>query len=337
MATIAYGELPYLEVVPSDGRSFVVHPYTDAAGKSWLYLEHDSQLLVIEPVRHHEGPFIAEVASDLGLDLHMPLSECVARYFSFPATFNACASAEADLRNSLATLHKYFILLKHAQADRSVRSSVVVMTEAEYAFSNHRALYDRLNEVVRQLWRTLRRFRDGSDPRPLPELPDSFHRVAQKGVDELRTKYNFPEALANFYSGRLDAFMILREIRDAIVHHGKSLDHVFVCDDGFAVGVDRGITARLATLAIWDPSTLKPNGLGSLLSVFVHLVEDGFSACAALAAALHTGIRLPVPLLKPTFHTFYRSQLAPHYHSIDSYKRQPWQDPTVVLAGFNEE
>jgi hypothetical protein len=334
MNSISIGELPYLDHVPSDGRSVILFPFRTSHGKDQLYLEQGTRLLVINPLGHHEGPFIAEGPRESGLDIPLPLSDCTARHFSFPPVIAACNSAETDIRNSLAVLHKYFILLKHSHSDKSTRSSVMAVTEAEYAFSNHRSLYDRLNEVVRQLWRLLRLFSPSNAPSRLSEMPDSFRRVAQKSEGELRDKYNFPEPLIAFYKSRLDRFMVLREIRDAITHHGKSVDHIFSLEDGFAISVERGITSSLGSLGIWSSETLKPNSLGSLLAVFAALVDDGFCACQALADALLAGIHLPSSMLKTGHRVFYRSQLGPHYHTVTKYQRQPWQNPDGVLAAF---
>jgi hypothetical protein len=333
MIRLRIRDIPYVASGNLDGRTLMLLPSISSDG-TFVYIEPDADSVRALPVvAVSEGAYISSGISHED-DYPLYLTDMICRFFPVPRTLSACRSVEDDLRNALAALHKYFVLLRHSYLDSTLRTGLLMVTEIEYAFSNHRSTYDRLNEVVRSLWGALCFNADDGTSRPLPELPDSFRRLASLSVDELSTKYRFPESLARFYTARRETFMALREVRDGIMHHGKTEDLIFGFRDGFALALDQGLASKLAQLGIWRDVDLKPNRLGSLLSLLAFLAKDAFDATQGLAQAIQQGVRCPPPLIMADYSVWYRSKLGAHFRMLANYLAEPWCEADAVLNLF---
>ncbi len=319
-------ELPYLNHIPDDGRDIVISPYYDIVAKCFcFYIQQTDGMIFVFPSDDIDGTYLAKSSSDTNTDCKIPFLETVYRYFSFSDILKASIDVEKDLINGLGSLHKYFVLLKYANENNDLSGQLMINTEIEYAFGNHRSFYDCLHKIICIL---LKKYRPTS-----PQIPDSFAKIALKSDQELELKYLFPKPLIDFYKTRKDIFLKLREIRDNIFHHGHSPDEwSWVFSDGFAFVIDDRFAQKLGGLNLWPESLLRPKRLGSTLAIFEFLVRDMFDAMNHLSNILVDFTSDPPFPLINDHQVFLRSSVSKHLVLLDKYRDEHWIDPRRVLG-----
>ena len=264
--------------------------------------------------------------ADAVVDSHLLLSEWVVQYLTYRGVSRVLLAIERDLLNGLASLHKYFIILRDSQQYHSTETPVLVATEMEYAFGNHRSFYDLLHRLVSCVYGI------GTKKEERVDLGESFAKAAQKGTEFLTGRYHLPAPLVAFYGQRLDHFMALREIRDGVYHRGFSFDGVLVLPEGFAIRQDDNLHQRLETLDIWDKGQVRGNGAVSLLPILAYLVDDMCEVMAELSGALSQSfMTLPDPMF-PGYHLYLRSPLTRHLNNLHLHREKPWHTASEVMS-----
>lgn len=317
--------IPYINYVPNDGRVVILSGYYDCEMQQFYtyMLIPDGTIVAIPALDMLEGTYIARAPANERLDCRLPLLETTINYFSFGDMLSVLRDAEQDLINGLASLHKYFVLLHHVNGHKDHSGNLLISTEVEYAFGNHRSFYDLLHKMIS----IIRRFYQEK----APELPDSFAKIATKDAQELVEKYALPEPLIDFYKNRENVFLQLRDIRDNIFHHGHSPDSSFTFPDGFAVRVEDRLAKRLANLNLWPEDLLRENRLGSILAILAFLVNDMFDAMDGLQASLLAYVAvLPPPTISGN-KVFLRSAVSSHLASLGVYRQKHWFYPKEIL------
>jgi hypothetical protein len=325
--------LPYLTHPPTDGRSIPALPFLDGGGVWHAYLpQHDGMLIEIRPVEAVRTSYIYRGAPPTTLDVPLPLSQLVVQHFSFPDAFGVLDSIEHDYLNSLASIHKYFILLDHANRYSDLTPTILVSTELEFAFANHRAFYDMLTQLFTTLYGHFV-IQDGSGKRVrATAMPDSFGKLLRKPNRDLSEKFHLPTPVIQFLRGKEDHFTRLCRIRDNIMHHGHSADYVFCRPDGFALDVNQKMWADLAAMPIWPTSVLKPNGLGSVLGLLGFLVQDVEDAVVGLVGALLASFSGGLPeAIAEGYSVLLRDHLIVHRWRLPEYLAEQWFDANAVL------
>lgn len=317
-------ELPYLTAVPHDGRATVVATYYDEIEKRFKSYspQPDGRMFVLHPVSLIEGSYLATNPENPKTDFRLILTEAIIQHFSFPGLLRQVEFIERDLLNALASIHKYFILLAHFSTDDALVYRLLVSTEIEYLIANHRAFYDRLQEVIRGLRAQLH-----ANPQPMPV---SFARVVGKSDDELLHRYGLPEQLVQFYRSQENSFLAIREVRNNVFHHGHSPELIYLFPDGFAIGFGDRVTDRLRSLDLWPDDLLRPNGLGSLLPLFAFIVNDMLEAMRVLARVF-ADVFSTAPALAEGYRNFLRTELRMHLSSLERYLQTQWIHPDEVL------
>jgi hypothetical protein len=278
--------------------------------------------MVVNPLDMAQGHYFARAPAHDD-DVPTNLYGVVIQHYSYPKPLDLVQRMHADIVNALASVHRYFVLLAYANRFFDFATMQMVATELEYAFGNHRAFYDLLNRLI-----TSFRFEPQYSQ---SALPDSFRKTLQKTDEELATKFGLPAAILCAIRAREPNFVRLREIRDAVFHHGKSVaDIVFHLDDGFAVNAESDLLAKLRDLNIWSPSLLRPNGLASLLPLLAFMVRDLTETADSIAQAILEAMSPPDPIAIGQA-VFFRSSLARHIRNIDRYEREHWLSPDQVL------
>jgi hypothetical protein len=321
-------ELPYLKHRPGDSRGIVVMPYYDNIEKqfSCYVIDNDNKLLPFRPAGMVSGSYVARELADIDHDIHLPLSETIFQHFSLPNVWSLLIQLERDLQNALSSLHKYFVILRYAQESNDHTAGSLISTEVEYAIGNHRSFYDLIQRVVMAI---------NSKYHQAPnELTDSFAKLAQKDTDHLCNQLKLPTPVAAFYRSRADAFLLLRDIRDKIFHHGHSPDTVFIVDDGFAVAVADLFQSRFKKLELWPDNLLKSHGLGSVLAVFAFIVCDLLDTMSSLDIALKDSFQTLPTAVAEGFHVYLRSPLGRHFHLLPQYRNLHWFRPDEILGQF---
>lgn len=320
-------DIPYVSRVPTDGRQLVVGPYYEADGDEWeayTQLEGD-RLMVLKPVSLTDGTYVAERPEAPDLDLRLHFSEAVRNYFSLPEVTRYLPELEKDVINSLSSLSKYFLILKYGNENESISSSQMIASEIEYAFANHRSVYDLLNRVVSEVYSYYHQ-----NP---SSLPDSFRRVAQQDRQALQDKYFLPSEIIEFYKMNEHPFMTLRKIRDGFLHHGHSVKLIFHTKDGFAVSLDSDLASKLSDLELWPEEKRKENGLLSLLPLFSFLAKDIISTLRQCTEMLYRSFQNdpPEPLYREECRVYMKSKMAIHMSRVEKYMSDHWLAPDQGL------
>ena len=193
-------DLPYLTHLPTDGRGLPMMTLLDAEGVWHAYLgQPDGSLLIVHPV-DVASTFLSNSSPATIFDVDIPLSNVIVQHFSFPDTIRLLENIEHDFLNSLASLHKYFVLLAYAKATPAFLPNVLVSTELEFAFANHRSFYDLLNRLFIPFTSGLssRTSTDGTFARPrFPIRSTGFSRRAMMNWQQSFTS----RQLSSHFSG----------------------------------------------------------------------------------------------------------------------------------------
>lgn len=325
MSFIAITEIPYVKHLPEDGRNVLLSAFYHPANRRWtMYSPYEGKILALDMSNLVEGIYVSSEPADATTDIRIEFTEFIFQHYSIASLSDINERIEQDLNNGLAGIHKYFVLLHHLNTYED-RSAVGLMTsEIEYALTNHRSFYDLLNRALNQILRYV-------TPR-IPELPDSFRKVAQKPAQDLKDKFHLPGPLVDFYKAKEPLFMMLRRLRDGVIHEGKTPELVFHFPDGFGLSLERHIFAPLIPLGLWPEAQLKPNHIGSLLVVFNFLVRDMFDTMNVLAKQLRLCFDKLPPAISEGYTTYLRSPFTLHLTKSDYYFSNPWLRPEEVLA-----
>ncbi len=323
-------ELPYLTRPPDGGRCIIAMAYYDDVEEQFeCYAgQPGGKFLPLRPRTMIWGRYVAKSPADSARDVHLPFSETAFQHFSLPNMWSLVDQLDHDLENALSSLHKYFVILRHAQATDDGTAGSLISTEVEYAIGNHRSFYDVIQRVVMAINSTYH-------AHPC-RLKDSFAKLAQKETEYLCSRLQLPAPIARFYKSRAALFLLLRDIRDDIFHHGHSPGTVFVFEDGLAVRVADRFNRRLKGLELWPEHLLKPNAIGAVLAVLELIVRDMLDTMQNLGTALIDSFEeLPLAVAEE-YHVYLRSPLARHFHLLPMYKQKHWFNPDDILTQFLE-
>jgi len=322
ITSISAKELPYLSHIPRDGRStWICDYYNSKEQQFYTYKPNkDGQLLVIKPADLIEGRYLAESVARES-DYPLFFNTFVMNHLSFPDLIRSMNDIKNDLLNSLTCIHKYFVVLDYANLHNDFSYYLMIGTEIEYAFANHRAFYDRLHKCICVCLQKRR---------VKVQLPDSFARMLETRKN-IATAYRLPKPLVEFYQGQRESFLTLRKIRDNILHGGFSPDMVFKFEDGFAIGVEYALANQLSSLKLWPSHLLKPHGLGSILAIFEYLVSDMLNAMDRLRQAFISCFQsLPEPMIRGHV-VFLRSAISGHFKLLENYRVTHWFRPKIIF------
>lgn len=308
-------DIPYLKSCPNDGRMRLLMTYFD--GKEWYSLiQHPGEKIInFKFVEYVSGIYLAEApASDA--DTEIPLLTFLFQYLPTRETFTAFSLLNSDLENSLAVLSKQFILFHHFCANEKDSSYTrIISTELEYSLLNHRSAFDLLNRLAIVFL--------GRHGFKKNDIPDSFRKVAQK-PHEARIKYGLSGPLSDFYTSKIDRFMLFRSVRDAIVHHGHSMDLIFKMPEGFGLSGTSLVGKKLKEGGIWEVMKPVPNDIGSCFALFCFLADDLYVALADFTKAFIASFKGLPAETAPGYKIYARSPLSRYRNLLAEYMANPW-------------
>lgn len=321
-------ELPYLGFLPNDGRRIpLLGFYDNDRGQFCAYsLQPGNRVLVLPDTLLREGTYISKEAAQPEVDYRLLMTEELIQHFSYEEILKVYRAIEEDIINGLTTLHQYFVLLYFSNANNDLSDHLMIKILVEYAFGNHRAFYDLLNDLICVIHKMFEK------RAPNLSNKNSFEKFTTMEASDLEGKYFFPQPIVEFYKNREDKFLKLRYVRNNIYHHGHSPDHSFKFDDGFAFRVDDRFAAKLGDLQIWPENLLKPNRLGSVLAILECLVSDMLNAADQLAVTLPICFQTEIQQIAPGYQIFLRSSVGKHIKCLEEYRQKHWFDPAKILG-----
>lgn len=324
--TISLIEIPYLAHVPTDGRRVPLITYYDVDTQlfSTFLPDHgkSNEIMVLPINEAIETVYLAKSPAR-ETDCHLPFYETILQHFCFSDVWPLLRITQQDLINAIVSLHKYFVLLEYSANHRNTTGAMMMRTEIEYIFANHRAFYDCLHKIARTLHKKYK-------PK-FPTLPLSFTEVVKKS--DFATKYLLPQPLVDFYNKRTNVFLKMKDVRDNIIHWGHTMELLFECSDGFAVSIDDNLIKTIGAIKLWPERLLKPNRLGSVLAIIEFLTRDMYEAMQDLGrACMESFIPNPPTTIAEEYKLFFRSPVSKHLVSLDEYREKHWFDPKEVLG-----
>jgi hypothetical protein len=275
-------ELPYLSAWPSDERAVPVMAYRQNDGELRTYIQWEGvEFIAMRPKDLGPGVYVGQ-APHSSRDLLLPLWTLILRHFSTKFILAREREVLADLENAMSSIHKYFVILDFSNRGSGFADGAMIRSEIEYAFTNHRSMFDQLNKLIAACLRI-------ACPSS-QQMPESFADVVKRSEEDLAQKLKLPPPVVAFYRSRATTFQLLRDVRDDIVHRGHANEQwIFGFPDGFAVDVERGFLARLKPLNVFSIETRREGSgeLASLLAFFAFVLDDMLgNLCTSLSNAV---------------------------------------------------
>jgi hypothetical protein len=300
-------KLKYIAVDTIGDRTVNLMPLWD--GEQWhSWFPGDDRLFKLAMHDVVVGEYLGKAAATSS-DWYVPFLAFAWQRASWPEVFHLWRHLPDDLHHFATCTAK----LEHFHEHRAAIGhgvSAFVQTELEYLFVLARSVFDLQQELISRVWSKRVRLLDPvaevrRKGRPLPlSFPKIVLRDKQdvRSAEDIATVFGLSPRLAGAYAGAGKFFCGLREVRDAIVHSGTSVDMIFVTDQGF--GVHRDLPA-LRTFGL----SLRPQegstNVVPLMPLVAHVVFGTLGACDAIIDALAQDVQFP-PELAPDYSVFLR-------------------------------
>ncbi len=317
----AIAKVPYIEFIPRDGRIISLLSYFDETDKTFKQpfpKGNDIIFLKGEPV---QGPYYARSAVDKGKDIYLKLVDLITRHCSFPSTMNTLLGFERDILNSSGIIEKYFILLDWFRRKKDALTANLVMTDIEFLFTNTRSIYDSLQILVKDVLRRLGGHR-------LKNLPNSYHDMVKLDDSKMKSKYNLPDKLIEFYAGTRSFFLDCKRIRDGFHHYRTDISVVFSLEEGFALQKNSPffIDPVASTFNIWPVDRIKENDLVSVLALIAYINKTMIAHTDSFSDALKNSCAIPPPISRE-YKLLLRGPYIHHLLNSQEYLEKQWIEP----------
>lgn len=253
-------------------------------------------------------------------DRHFPLLEMLAQRTLRPETARPMAGLLNDFCGMAASLAK--VRLFHCVRSQGVNVRRFAETGLEYLLMVARSVFDLLQEIVAAHWAAI----EVGGHRHKRKLPSSFGDVVREGdglrtAKEIEEKYSLITPLAEWYAAQAPDFMVLRSLRDKLLHRGESpAEIIYVTERGFAI--DRH-EKPFSELYEWPVECELPNRLVPLRPVLCRIIQITLQACDRFAKVLIDHVQLP-PEAVPGL----------HYYSRSDHDKELSQIPTVLAQSL---
>jgi len=319
-------KLPFVKHIPRDGRAISNYSFYDHKNKDWIrYIPiGQGKLARIDGGKVVFGGYLASKPENPDQDLTFPLGTFIIQHLSFREMINVIHGLESDFHNCSSILEKYLLLSSLPKAQREGAWQLQTV-ELESLIVIIRSIYDLLQKISKLAAAQIRNLHEPHD-RIVMDLPDSFativmHGSRRRSKDELIERYRLPSPLAEFYFTESEHFQWLRDLRDAVEHHGKSPGMIFDIEDGMAIKADE---EPWSFLPIWKPELLRPNGLGSLRAIFLYLVSQALELTTRYVRAYSSCIAVPLAI-GPGYRFYIRDFFSHHLVNLRSSLESPWE------------
>lgn len=250
--------------------------------------------------------FGKEAASDQ--DVFFPFVHVYTQHASWPSLMGILERIEDDIQN-LAVCMSKIALYQHLSQSSTFETRRFVVSEIEYIFSVCRSLYDLLQDIARNSWDIVQLEDGGKNA-----LPSSFASMALSGdepvpVEKLEEKYGLSPTLAEFYESEAEEFARIRSFRDSILHHGRTMNLIFVTEEGYSV---QSSMEPFTSFDVWDDDTFLENDLAPIWPPIAYAISHTIGAMNRFSQALTSEIAFP-PEIAPEYKVFIRG---PYVHNL---------------------
>ncbi|MGA2054696.1 MAG: hypothetical protein ABSG88_05265 [Bradyrhizobium sp.] len=291
-------KMPHIDAAALQGRTMLLMPVWDGTAWSMWVDAPPGQLTrvqVVEPIRSN---YLATVPADK-YDFQIPLVDFMWQRASWPEVARQIMGVCHDF-HQLATIAAK---LEHLHETRETIDANLltsfVQSEVEQLIIVARSIFDLLQEIMAYFWNDRISLQDPAAEatrRPY-KSPDTFAKIALNGelprtADEITQRYGIPPRTSAMYAKNAQFFVSLRKSRDALVHGGSSVDHVFATEKGFCVDP----RSKYYNGFVWKAEHYYNENIVSLRPWIAHTVFRTIEACSETMSAFACDVPFPPPI-----------------------------------------
>ena len=320
MATI-----PFITNPPQDGRALILLPFYDDRLDDWFtyVVLPTGKLGRLAGGKLHSGIYLSRQPEQPERDVDFFLGTFIVQHVSFDAVARSFLPLKNNLHYFSAALEKLGMFSSKGVEPSS--ASLLVESELAYLTIIVRRFYDLLQAVCKAASGLVKDVND-TTRRLFRNLPDSFNDVVSfrnrpRTAEEIVKKWALAPPIVDFYAREANHFLLVREIRNAIDHHGHSAGLVVRHARGMAIALD---DQPWANLPIWNDQTTQANNLGSVRAIFAYLIADALDLGSRFVNSYWSCIATP-QAIAPGFRCFFRDPFSHHLNSLATILKTPWE------------
>lgn len=228
----------------------------------------------------------------------------------------------SDIMNLLISLAKidFFDKLDNSY---NLNPSDFLLTEIEYILIVCRSLFDLLQEFINFSLSCFKYTYDGGKTfKKISNLPQSFFDLANNDPESLIKKYKLPPFIFDFYDRYKKFFKYLRDMRNDIIHYGKTdlEGKIYKLDDkGFVFSIRDNINfANFAKdfnlLGENDLQTISP-----ILPVVAYIIFISIESLSEFVKILENEkFFQQISDIAPKYKVYYRSEYSKYYNCLQN-------------------
>jgi hypothetical protein len=291
-------KMPYIDAAALHGRTMLLMPLWDGAAWSMWVDAPPGQLIqvqIVEPIRSN---YLASVPADK-YDLQIPFGHFMWQRASWPEVAKQIMGICHDF-HQLATISAK---LEHFHdARENINANLLtsfVQNEVEQLIIVARSIFDLLQKIMAHFWNDKIRLPDPAAEavRRRHKMQPTFAKIALDGdlprsAVEIAQRYGVPPRTSTMYEKHSSCFLSLRKSRDAIVHGGSSVDHVFATEKGFCVDP----RSKYYGGFLWKPEHYYNENIASLRPWIANVVLRTVEACSEIMSSFASEIPFPPPI-----------------------------------------
>jgi hypothetical protein len=318
--------VPYLKTQANDDRVVNLMPLWD--GKKWqMWVPGPDGLFNVKPIDAGKVDYVArERASNS--DMRIFFVESMWQRASYPEIRSKIRAICEDFHNLGASIAKLRFIFDSRHELPHGLSSIFANTEIEYLLMLSRSVFDLLQEMIADMWKSRVRLNDpeAEKRRCGRALPETFSKLVlhekktPRSSHEIQQDFGLPIRMADEYAKHTTFFSTLRDTRDAIAHDGKSLGHIYETEKGFCVGRN---DPPFGSFDGWREEHQFNENVVSVLPWIANIVRQTIGACDGIVTALGQTVRFPDEIA-PGYQVFVRGPCTLALSEILSESASPW-------------
>lgn len=310
MKSSELSKVPYIDVEALAGRPALLFPFWDGIG--WkLWLPHGDVLFEMNAVEFAQGDYIALDAARK-TDVFIPCLDSILRAMYARESLRSTQAVVDDVVGVCSSLVKLEMIHRQCVGGNGVVAGDLVRSEIKSLLVLLRSMFDVVYEIVRLRWESVRLLDEAANKiKQRQTLPKSLSKLILSGespvaANHLMTKYALPPSIAEAFSAAARNLLLVRGIRDDLVHNGHGVETIFCSEQGFSIGKD-GRLARM--FGGWRVEHRQNDYLVSLRPVIAHVIGSVLGSVHSIIGSFRECILIPSAIREP-YRVFLRHPFA---------------------------
>lgn len=291
-------EIPLFSVYNPDYNGEYVPDWADEPRDWYMWVPQGEELHALDgfPAESHYFGKTSERQDDIIFQF----MNFITQRLSYPSIMEPVSRIFEDIHNLGACITKLALYEEHPSA-YDIGQRRLIISEVEYIYTVCRSLYDLFQEVIASTWEIAQV--EGANQLP----PTKFAGIALNGddpvpADQLEDDYGLTPSLAKFYETEAEKFAEIRNFRDDILHRGKTIELIYITEDGYAIDSD---FEPFSNFDVWDEDNFLENDLAPLWPPLAYVINHTLGVLDRFIAALKQELAF-LPLIAPGYKVFTR-------------------------------